>query len=281
MTPHAYAPQSDNESLQADVMRFMAIIAFCLIAILALVRHAEPAADAEASKAPAVEEVLAAEIEPAALEKPVENPEPPATVSKPAALPDPALAEIPRRIRTPESWRQPLPKAEPAPVETPRTPRPEPKPQRLEAQAVAAEAREQPSPTTAPVEPTPAPDPADEDGLSLRFASDGDFLRLIARGDIRVYAFHDANVLTLTSAYDFLKARSPGQLYELMRETIPSVIVDALVRSRRERADSDSFSWGITLPAAIQQQISAYLAKAASGQLVIDRYGDVHHVASR
>ena len=33
----------DSESLQADVMRFMAIIAFCLIAILALVKHAEPA----------------------------------------------------------------------------------------------------------------------------------------------------------------------------------------------------------------------------------------------
>ena len=33
---------ADNESLQADVMRFMAIIAFCLIAILALVKDTPP-----------------------------------------------------------------------------------------------------------------------------------------------------------------------------------------------------------------------------------------------
>ena len=38
------AYSDDSESLQADVMRFMAIIAFCLIAILALVKHAEPPA---------------------------------------------------------------------------------------------------------------------------------------------------------------------------------------------------------------------------------------------
>mgnify|MGYP000026473340 CR=1 FL=1 len=44
-------PGIDAELLQADVMRFMAIIAFCLIAILALVRNVE-APPPEAPPAP-------------------------------------------------------------------------------------------------------------------------------------------------------------------------------------------------------------------------------------
>ena len=36
----------DSDALQADVMRFMAIIAFCLIAVLALVQQIEPVEEA-------------------------------------------------------------------------------------------------------------------------------------------------------------------------------------------------------------------------------------------
>lgn len=44
----------DTDSLQADVMRFMAIIAFCLIAILALVKNVEPPEPAMAAALPKV-----------------------------------------------------------------------------------------------------------------------------------------------------------------------------------------------------------------------------------
>ena len=117
--------------------------------------------------------------------------------------------------------------------------------------------------------------PEKEEGLSLRFASDGDFLRLIARGDIRVYAFKNTDVLTLDASYNFLDSASPGQVYELLPETIPALIVTALDRAR---ADSGTFTWAIALPMDIQKQINAHMESVSSGQLVIDRYSEVHHV---
>ena len=72
----------DTESLQADVMRFMAIIAFCLIAILALVQKLP-----EGTKA--AEEATLAEFTAAR----VPEPAPPILVKKriPAAVPVPAV----------------------------------------------------------------------------------------------------------------------------------------------------------------------------------------------
>ena len=100
----------DGESLQADVMRFMAIIAFCLLAILALVRDVEapaaarkePAAarkePAAASKAPAAaeEESAAAEEEPAAAdEEPAVASKEPAAVQQIAVLKPPVASPLP------------------------------------------------------------------------------------------------------------------------------------------------------------------------------------------
>jgi hypothetical protein len=68
---------ADGDGLQTDVMRFMAIIAFCLIAVLALVKNAEPAVDPR--PAPSVQqpvgmaqasELAAPEVEPRAAVRP-------------------------------------------------------------------------------------------------------------------------------------------------------------------------------------------------------------------
>ena len=252
----------DGESLQADVMRFMAIIAFCLIAILALVKHAEP---------PQTKASAPVEPEP---EMPKEQPgqtlawaepEPaPPVYEKPTPEP---VEEPPVAIESPE----PEPELEPEPIPA-ATPEPEAVPQ-----STPPVIAEQP-----PREPTQAPDqsaPAEpeEEGLILRFASDGDFLRLIARGDIRVYAFQETDVLTLSESYRFLDTQSPGQVYELLPPSIPGLIVDAL---KQARTNIDGYRWGIALPGHISNQIEQHLGRVTRGQLVIDRYGDVHHVAA-
>ena len=41
------------------------------------------------------------------------------------------------------------------------------------------------------------------EGLSLRFASDQDFMRLVAKGDIQVYAFKAKDVLSLDRSFRF------------------------------------------------------------------------------
>ena len=84
-------------------------------------------------------------------------------------------------------------------------------------------------------------------------------------------------MLTLSETYRFLDTQSPGQVYELLRPSIPSLIVDAL---KQARADIDGFRWGIALPGHISNQIEQHLGRVTRGQLVIDRYGDVHHVAA-
>lgn len=214
-----------GESLQADVMRFMAIIAFCLIAILALVRSAEPAAERE----------------PAAAETPQPGPASAAELA-------PAAAQ-----------RSPMEPAAPKPVE----PSPE---QQAPARTASAE----------PAQPDPVPPPAPQtgqEGLSLRFASDRDFLRLVSRGDIRVFAFNDAEVLSLNGDFRFQPATSPGRVHELLAETIPELVVGAL----RRHAAPDSYNWGIAMPDRLARQIRGYVEDGATGELVINRFGEVRH----
>jgi hypothetical protein len=257
MTPTTAHYSSDSESLQADVMRFMAIIAFCLIAILALVKDAEPV-EVSQQLEPTLPEpeikppppVIEPPIEPVALIEPI--PDPIIEVVEPEPVPEPVIAEV---------FAEPAARViEQPPVEIPPVARPEASP---------------PTPEVTAAEPNP--EPVEEAGLTLRFASDGDFLRLIAKGEIKVYAFLETDVLGLNGSYRFMDSPSPGQVYELLTASIPSLIVDAL---REERSDIRDYRWGIALPNRISSQIERYLDNVEQGQLVIDRYGDVHHVAA-
>ncbi|HEX7036295.1 MAG TPA: hypothetical protein VF210_11000 [Pseudomonadales bacterium] len=227
--------QGVDELLQADVMRFMAIIAFCLIAILALVRAAEtPAAPVAA---------------------PVER-MPPAAPAPPAREP-PAPAR--RADPVPEPVPEPLPAIEPVP--------PEPVPPIEPVPSVQAA----PPVETPPPPPQTDPAPPDERGLSLRFASDQDFLRLLNRGEIRVFAFRDGRVLALGQDLALQPASAPGRLYELMPGTIPELMTSAL-RAAEGKGD---FRWGVTLPERVVRAIREYLDAGARGTLVIDRFGEV------
>lgn len=201
---------SDSDSLQADVMRFMAIIAFCLMAIMALVRNVAPIVPPPIpAKTPAASEAVAAKA---------------ATATAPPAASKPEVA--------PESAHNRLPAAPPA---------------------------------------------AADKGLSLRFASDQDFLRLVTKGDIEVFAFRTGDVLSLNQSFRFQPSAAPGQIYELMPETIPKLIGTAL---SQERTDTTAFLWGIRIPRRLEQQIQQFLNSGAVGELVINRYGEVRHEAS-
>ena len=226
-------------------MRFMAIIAFCLIAILALVRNAEP------PPAPVA-------VEPAEIPTPDPIPDStprPRPVAVPKVVPDFADPLV-----------MPLPVA-PAPPET--TPAPAPLAPQLPIVEVAVQVPVQPEQPTEPV--------TEEEGLSLRFASDRDFLRLVTKGEIQVFAFYSQAVLGLDRNFEFLDAAAPGQVYELLPETIPNLIVAALDRAT---AESASYTWGIRMPKKLEGKIRGFIDREVHGELVIDRYGEVHHVAS-
>jgi len=203
--------QSVADSLQADVMRFMAIIAFCLIAILALVRSAAPAANADSVRDSA-------------------------SRASPSELrPDAAAA------------------AEPAPEPV--------------REAVAV-----PEPLQAsPPEPQQQAGPGQE-GLSLRFASEQDFLRLVNRGRIQVFAFNGDEVLSLDAGFSFRPVPAPDRIHELLPETIPELMAVALARRH-----GDGYRWGVAMPEAMARRIRRYVNEGATGELVIDRFGEVRH----
>ncbi len=226
----------DGESLQADVMRFMAIIAFCLIAILALVRNVE---------APTTQALPAAEPP----EKRNEREAPQITEALPKFVPTNPPAEA-------ESLLEPEPLAS------------------IPDEPVALDDLITPTPNPASAPPT---DQAQE-GLILRFVSDSDFLRLIAKGDVQVYAFQDRHFLMLGEDYLFHDTSPPGKVYEVLRETIPALIDSAL---NKRTPDTQNFKWGIRLPERVEHQIQRHLNTVTTGQLLIDRYGKVNHVATR
>jgi len=247
------AYQGVDEILQADVMRFMAIIAFCLIAILALVRGAEPSSAQPSAQPPARASDEVVDPRPAPPPEPVLTlrPPPPAPARRPDVVPEPSLPAEP----APE----PLAVARPTPEPAPAAPA-EAQPKR---EAAAAPARQK---------------PAAEDGLSLRFASERDFLRLVNRGDIRVFAFRDGEVLSVSADFRFQPASAPERLHELLPETIPDLMAAALHSTRDGAARSSAaYRWGIAMPERMARQIRGYLQQGVTGELVIDRHGEVRH----
>ncbi|MEJ2088032.1 MAG: hypothetical protein P8Y69_06085, partial [Gammaproteobacteria bacterium] len=172
MTPTTVQFANDSESLQADVMRFMAIIAFCLIAILALVRNVEPADVTEKNPEPTVKPAPISAPEPEPQETPAPKPVEIA-VTEPVPQTDPVTNRepLPTFPEAEPKWSEPEPAVEAEPDEPVADPLPQ--------EAVEPD-------TTEPVDAG-----ATEEGLILRFASDRDFLRLIARGDITVYAYQE------------------------------------------------------------------------------------------
>ena len=112
MKAERYANAFDTEGLQADVMRFLAIIAFCLIAILALVEKQEPAPTDEVL--PRIPEPMAQETE----EVPTEHPKPVSPANIVAAEPAPAPTRL-EPVIPPEPAIEPEPTTVPVPASAP------------------------------------------------------------------------------------------------------------------------------------------------------------------
>lgn len=303
----------NDDGLQADVMRFMAIIAFCLVAIMALARNAVPL-DAETM---AVEAPTARMRDAAMMELEMIEAEEEARVDEAVPAPIPGN----RAAAVVSTLREANPAFDPAPRETPtaeadvslaasmpprasRNSAVSDAPGRAEVIVAAREATARPGgassshmgdsnvmpepvvapgseptdqrPTEARRESPPARAPEEDVGLSLRFASERDFLRLVGRDAIEVFAFREGDILALTSSLRFASSAAPGQVYELMPSTIPSEIAGRLADVR---TDFDQFQWGVRMPGRIERAVRAQVDAGVAGVLVIDRFGEVRLLA--
>lgn len=238
--------------LQTDVMRFMAILALCLMAIFALVqsiplapvRSAEPeAAPVTAQPNPRVPDAAAAERTPTRAEQPettqnvaLTRPKWVTTFEPSTEKRDPVMDESPTAPAA--AVNEPVPEVMPAPV-----------------------ADEVPE----PVEP--------EAGFTLRFESDRALMRLVAARQVGFYAIDPNRSQRMTvsnSRISFWDASTPNSFHEMERATVPAPVIDALARTG---ADAASVSWGVTLPGALRSELDDLMRSRQGGALVIGADG--------
>jgi hypothetical protein len=240
--------------LQTDVMRFMAILALCLVAIFALVQ-AIPLAPVEPAPVPESR----AEPEPVAAPAEV-APAPPADTAPPA--PEQTHENV---VLTRPKW---VPKYEPAVAVAP--------------EAVPDEVPEAvPDEVQKEVAATEAPPPPTESGFTLRFASDSALMRAVAAHDVGVYAIASGRALRMTvseSRISFWEASTPNEFHEMAANTVPAAVVDALSRAG---PDAGSVAWGVTLPGGLRGELDTLMQEHEGGLLVIGANGHVHREASQ
>jgi hypothetical protein len=229
--------------LQTDVMRFMAILSLCLVAIFALVQSMP--------------------ITPPAIAPPVSSPDP---VVEAAPEPEPVAEPVVEAVPEPKPMR---------PVETVSLTRPkwvpkyEPKAPPIAAAEPAAEPAVEPAVATEEVE-----------GFTLRFESDSALSRLVASSKVGVYAIDGERARRMTvseSRISFWDASLPSSFHEMEVSTVPTPVVDALARTG---IDTGSISWGVTLPGKLKTQLEELLQEHRGGSLVIGSNGNIRLEAS-
>ena len=222
--------------LQTDIMRFMAILGLCLVAIFSLVQSLP--IEAQSTQ---VEDVQASS-----------NPAPVAA-TKPAAA-------VPRH--EPESILKTEPA--PAPVRSVTLTRP-----RWVSTFQATE-HSKPEPVTQKSSPVAEPE---TEGFTLRFESDHALTRLVATGQVGFYAMDASRAQRMTvtdSRISFWNASTPNVFHEMESTTVPQAVLDALARTG---ADTGSANWGVTLPGKLSARLDSLMQQHSGGALVIHADG--------
>ncbi len=220
--------------LQTDIMRFMAILGLCLVAIFSLVQSLP----IEAQSAQ-LDDVQA-----------ISNPAPEAAAKPAAAVP----------THEPES----ILKTEPEPVRSVALTRPK------WISTFQATERSEPDPVTQKSAPVAAPE---TEGFTLRFESDHALTRLVATGQVGFYAMDASRAQRMTvsdSRISFWDASTPNAFHEMESTTVPRVVLDALARTG---ADTGRANWGVTLPGKLSARLDSLMQQHSGGALVIHADG--------
>lgn len=262
---HADMDAGGAADLQTDVMRFMAIISLCLVAIFALVQSLPtptlPLPDLTLERATAAAPASASTVN-AAIEPLAERTAGQQTLESPASrpIPEPVVAQEPV-----EQQRSAVDNSETKPIR-----RPDPVAATLVPRASPKVPISPPLASAAP--PLPRKAAAEQDGFSLRFESDRALKRLVASEDIGFYALDQGKALRMIvngAALSFWPASSPRQIYEMDESTVPADVVRALRRS----AATEHVQWGVTLPRSMTRDLDRFLAERSGGALVIQSSG--------
>ena len=223
--------------LQTDIMRFMAILGLCLVAIFSLVQSLptevqvqEVQSKAETESAPRAVATTEHTIE--VTRAPETNPEPTQNVT----------LTRPKSVSTFAPTKQA--KSE----------------KLIEAKLQAS---------------GPPVDAAVEEGFTLSFESDRALTRLVAMGQIGFYAINNSRAQRMTvsdSRISFWDASTPNRFHEMDASTVPRAVLDALARTG---ANSGAANWGVTLPGKLSAQLASLMQQHTGGALVIQADGQL------
>ncbi|MBT8092598.1 MAG: hypothetical protein KJN77_06140 [Gammaproteobacteria bacterium] len=234
--------------LQTDIMRFMAILSLCLVAIFALVQSI-PLTPTEAPNiAQPADNIPQANVTP--------QPEQPAVVAaiavplpKPTAKPADDVIVLTRPTWVPKF----TPEAETAPTPT--------------ADPLAEQAmQETATATTVPADET--------DGFTLRFESDAALMRAVAAGRVGFYAIGTERAQRMAvsnSRISFWDASTPNSFHEMENSTVPDAVRSALTRG----GTVGSVNWGVTLPGKMTTQLDSLMQANPGGSLIIGADGRI------
>ena len=193
--------------LQTDVMRFMAIISMCLVAIFALVQSIPPAPEPQSPERTPV--------------APAEAPQPVAETPEVIALtrpvpPPPPKKDLPVMLERPVMTTSPDPEpAIEAPAQLPFD----------EVDALDDVPAEDPMPPAESSDQHRSTNNKVQNGFTLRFESDDALKRLVSRSVVSLYAISPQGVQRMSADGDdlsFWNASMPQQVHEMDVGTVPT-----------------------------------------------------------
>ena len=254
----ANAESGGAADLQTDIMRFMAILSLCLVAIFALVQSL-PMHPAEATPAAAA----ALPAEPVSLEEP-----PP--VTRQPAVPEPVA---PRPVEAPISTANEKAVTLTRPSWAPKFPQKPAAAPVAEPIVEVPEAADIDAPVASPVVNEP-------EGFTLRFESDAALTRRVAGSRVGVYAIEGSRARRMTvseSRISFWDASTPNSVHEMESTTVPAAVISALSRTG---TSPEAVSWGVTLPGKLTRQLDELMQNHQGGALIIAATGEIQWEAT-
>ena len=255
------AEAGGTADLQTDVMRFIAILCLCLVAIFALVQSI-PLMPTYVESPPQIDKLVPEPTTPTR-----STPEPTAEPT-----PKPIIVE---QIQPTQAEEQPLVITRPAPKRIPVRPVPAP---------IIEESIPTPPPipvaTSMTESATPQPSAASPapttQGFTLRFETDLALTRLVARNEVGLYAITPEKSVRMNvnrGALSFWPASIPNEFHEMDESTVPNDVLSALRRAGSVK--TSDVKWGVTLPSNMRQQLDQYLSEHQGGALIIGGDGDL------
>ncbi|MBL3591010.1 MAG: hypothetical protein JMN24_14610 [gamma proteobacterium endosymbiont of Lamellibrachia anaximandri] len=260
--PHAGSGGTDE--LQTDVMRFMAILGFCLMAIFALVQSLPQAASEEPKVVEEKTDNSRLELEQLTLIASLEqlNADLEQQQQKQRRITDEQKV-----LTTQSQQKQRQLSALNLKI----------KQRQKDLSALDQQLKKKPQ-TVTPVEAQETNATKDEEpGFELRFSSNLALKHLVQNESIKLYALGPETTWKLTFSNGknvFHVSPSPRRYHEMMPETVPGDVLQAF-RQRPVTSAGTQVVWGVELPHLLQGKIQHLMQESSGGLLIIDALGRV------